>query len=53
MNTTNPVSETQAAVATPIFDPFPTPRTYPSGWDLSELPASLAADSHQPPTTHD
>lgn len=27
----------------PIFDPFPEPRAYPSGWDLSgfESPSSL------------
>ncbi|MEJ5225571.1 MAG: hypothetical protein WHV44_14030 [Anaerolineales bacterium] len=25
----------------PIFDPFPEPRAYPSGWDLSEIHASL------------
>ena len=29
----------------PIFDPFPEPRAYPSGWDLSgfEAPLSLPA----------
>jgi hypothetical protein len=29
----------------PIFDPFPEPRAYPSGWDLSgfEAPSSLPA----------
>ena len=24
-------------VQTPIFEPFPEPRTMPDGWDLSEL----------------
>ncbi len=32
-----PNEEKQDNSAAPVYDPFPTPRTYPEKWDLSEL----------------
>ncbi len=37
LNLSDPANE--RGTGAPIFDPFPEPRTYPSGWDLSSLPA--------------
>ena len=30
-------NENPSAAETPIFDPFPEPSGYPSGWDLSGI----------------
>ncbi len=40
-NTSDPANG--RGTSTPIFEPFPEPRAYPSGWDLSgfESPSSL------------
>lgn len=41
MNTNPSATDNPNVSDTPIFDPFPEPRAYPSGWDLSGfLPAS-------------
>jgi len=41
MNTPSNPQENFEVFPSPIFDPFPEPRAYPSGWDLSGfLPAS-------------
>jgi hypothetical protein len=31
----------------PIFDPFPEPRTFPGGWDLSGMISSLKDDESE------
>ncbi len=38
-------NEDRDFVQTDCFDPFPEPRTIPSGWDLSGLFPALQADS--------
>lgn len=43
MNTSHSDVDTQAASNASIFDPFPEPRTYPSGWDLSGLTSGSSA----------
>jgi hypothetical protein len=36
MNTPNTANESdRESISAEIFDPFPEPRTYPKGWDLS------------------
>jgi hypothetical protein len=41
MNTPSNHQENFEVFPSPIFDPFPEPRAYPSGWDLSGfVPAS-------------
>lgn len=35
MNPPSKSHENFEVFPSPIFDPFPEPRTYPSGWDLS------------------
>jgi len=42
MNTPSKMENLNASDA-PIFEPFPEPRAFPSGWDLSgfESPSSL------------
>ena len=44
MNTPTKMEKSNASDA-PIFEPFPEPRAFPSGWDLSgfEAPSSLPA----------
>ncbi len=43
MNATSSNTDNLTISDHPIFDPFPEPRAYPSGWDLSGLPASQPA----------
>ena len=52
MSTSNEETNT---VQTPIFDPFPEPSGYPSGWDLSSItpdpvPVSFPQVSYIPST---
>jgi hypothetical protein len=36
MNTPNTANKSdRESISAEIFDPFPEPRTYPKGWDLS------------------
>jgi len=37
MNPPSKPQENFEVFPSPIFDPFPEPRAYPSGWDLSEF----------------
>jgi hypothetical protein len=43
MNANPSTTDNSTVSDRPIFDPFPEPRAYPSGWDLSgfESPSSL------------
>ena len=36
-NTMSTPNETPNVPETPIFEPFPEPSGYPSGWDLSDI----------------
>ena len=39
-----PTDENTNTSETPIFDPFPEPSGYPTGWDLSDItPAPVPA----------
>ena len=52
---TTPNEDTNVPEA-PIFDPFPEPSGYPSGWDLSEItppPAPVSSPQGAPATTVD
>jgi hypothetical protein len=53
MNT--PGKQTKQTVQTPIFEPFPEPRTMPEGWDLSALlnePAPSVDEQPKNPSTY-
>jgi len=41
-------TETPNVSETPIFDPFPEPSGYPSGWDLSGITPDPVSDPAAP-----